>query len=143
MNAGTLARWLHSTGTVDYRPVEAGGTCFIGTQPASPDVCVTVVDLGGEINRVTGCATTEFQVRVRGARGDVLGPQEWARQVASAFVMLADVCPTTVAAGTPDESVVSLVVPGAPGNAGLDSEGRAEWIMRVRVIAGFPSLPSV
>lgn len=138
VTAGSIARWLHTYGLVDYRPVEAGGDCFIGIQPADPDACVTVVSLGGDTERVDAFswdARDEFRIIVRGARGDIVGPRSRTENIVASLLDMAGACPIVLAEGSPDEGRAVMVMPSSAANAGLDPEGRIEWVLRVRVLS--------
>lgn len=133
MTAGTLARWFTSTGIADYRPVEAGGDCFITATPDSPHDTITIIDLGGTVERPNNDRVSNFQIRFRGAPGNVTAARDRAAAATDSLLTLSYVAPTTVAEGTADEARIILCLPGSAALAGQDPDGRYEWVMRVTV----------
>jgi hypothetical protein len=120
------AKHLHSLDLVDYRPDTAGGDCFVGYMPDTPDAAVMIKITGGQpqLSKEPDSLPT-VQVLVRGPAHGLRAAQERADAIFSALACLDGV---TLDEGGPDETRVIGTTPlqSAPIDIGVDSAQRPE-----------------
>lgn len=131
MNSQTLAHFLNDLDLTDFRPDEAGGTCFIDRVPASPDACVVISAFGGNYDTSVDEEVATWQIRVRGEADDAVGPYEAVKAITDALASAAT--PLVMAEGTDHEARAILIATSVPALLGWDANDRAEWVARVTI----------
>ena len=115
-----IAKLLHAQGIGVFNETGAGGTIFIGFQPATPDAIITLYPSGGfSSSAKLGYDNPSFKVRVRGTT-DIRTADSKAQAIYNALHGLGMLT-------LPDGTYLLTCTGFPPGSMGIDSNGRHEY----------------
>ncbi|MFE0189292.1 minor capsid protein [Streptomyces sp. NPDC058989] len=129
-----LARYLHDAGLLTYDPTGVCGDCFVEAMPPAPDeaVCLSLYGAGATDAR-NGWDERSVQVRVRGTAD----PRVSRRRCEALYSALHGLAGMAL----PGEVwLVLAAAVAAPAPMGVDSSGRHEHVVNLRLDIEAPTL---
>ncbi|MFI0906763.1 minor capsid protein [Streptomyces sioyaensis] len=122
-----LARYLHEAGLLTYDPHGTFGDCFVEAMPPAPDeaVCLSLYGAGATDAR-NGWDERNVQVRVRGTAD----PRLSRRRCEALYSALHGLAGVELPGGV---WLVLAAAVAAPAPMGLDSSGRHEHVVNLRL----------
>lgn len=127
-----LATVLHAAEIGTWAPDDTDGDIYLEHQPGSPDACITLTTLTAAAATETLEDDTTIRVTVRGTVGDTDTPRNTAHAIYTALRGVT--APVTWDPDGDDQITVVGCWPTPPSINRLDTTGRPEWLLRVRVV---------